>query len=249
MKNSKLRKVLLLACSAVLLVCLSVGATLAYLTSQTEEVKNTFTVGKVAITLDEALVTADGEPAKVVTDPDTQEKTIETVPLKQADRVKANDYKLMPGHTYTKDPTVTVKADSEDCYIRAFVTISKSSEFDKLFSDHVKDFTIGNWVTLNTDWTYKNNVENDNNTRTYEVWYKGGEVQPAVTADTALAPIFSAISVPGVLTNKEIETIEGAKITVVAQAIQADGFSGTDQGGAAAAWAAFDVQATSATNP
>ena len=55
MKNSKLRKVLLLACSAVLLVCLSVGATLAYLTS-TDTVKNTFTVGKVAITLDEVNV-------------------------------------------------------------------------------------------------------------------------------------------------------------------------------------------------
>ena len=59
MKKSMLRKVLLLACSAVLLVCLSVGATLAYLTSN-DTVVNTFTVGKVAITLDETDVKLDG---------------------------------------------------------------------------------------------------------------------------------------------------------------------------------------------
>ena len=53
MKNSKLRRALLLVASAVLLVCVSVGATLAYLTSETEVVTNTFTVGNVNITLDE----------------------------------------------------------------------------------------------------------------------------------------------------------------------------------------------------
>ena len=221
MKNSKLRKVLLLACSAVLLVCLSVGATFAYLTSTTENVVNTFTVGKVAIDLNESKVDLNG------------------VPVPSANPVKANDYKLMPGHTYTKDPTVTVKADSEDCYIRAFVTVSMSDKFDELFSDHKDDFTISDWVTLNTDWTYIDNKEDTAaKTRTYEVWYKNGDVQPAVTADTKIAPIFSEIKVPGVLTNAEINTIQGAKITVVAQAIQADGFEGN--GGAAAAWAAFN---------
>lgn len=45
---------------AVLLVAASVMGTLAYLTS-TDTVKNTFTVGKVAITLDEAEVTEYGE--------------------------------------------------------------------------------------------------------------------------------------------------------------------------------------------
>lgn len=217
MKNSKLRKVLLLACSAVLLVCLSVGATFAYLTS-TATVENTFTVGKVAIDLNESKVDLNG------------------VPVPSAAPVKKNDYKLMPGHTYTKDPTVTVKADSEACYIRAFVTVSMSDKFDKLFSEHVGHFTISDWVTLNTDWTYIDNKEDTTaKTRTYEVWYKNGAVQPAVTADTKIAPIFSEIKVPGVLTNAEIDTIQGAKITVVAQAIQADGFANAD-----AAWDAFN---------
>ena len=61
MKNSKFRRILLLLACAVLLVSLSVGATLAYLTSTTETVTNTFTVGNVAITLDELDVDEYGE--------------------------------------------------------------------------------------------------------------------------------------------------------------------------------------------
>lgn len=88
------RKALLLTFCAVLLVVASVLGTIAYLTSQ-DEVKNTFTVGQVAINLDEAKVNPDGTP------------------VANADRVKANSYKLLPGHTYTKDPTVTVLKGSE----------------------------------------------------------------------------------------------------------------------------------------
>ena len=58
--NSKLRRILLTVCSAALLVCVTVGATVAYLTS-TETVTNTFTVGKVDITLDEAAIKQDIE--------------------------------------------------------------------------------------------------------------------------------------------------------------------------------------------
>lgn len=92
-------KALLLTLCAVLLVAASVMGTMAYLTS-TDEVNNTFTVGNVKITLDEAKVNIDGTP------------------VTPAERVKANEYKLLPGHTYTKDPTVTVKAVSESSYVR-----------------------------------------------------------------------------------------------------------------------------------
>lgn len=91
-------KALVLTLCAVLLVVATVMGTMAYLTS-TDSVTNTFTVGKVAITLDEAKVNTDGTP------------------VADADRVKANAYKLIPGHSYTKDPTVHVAADSEDSYI------------------------------------------------------------------------------------------------------------------------------------
>ena len=55
-------KALLLTLCAVLLVAASVMGTMAYLTS-TDKVENTFTVGNVTITLDEAKVNTDGTPA------------------------------------------------------------------------------------------------------------------------------------------------------------------------------------------
>lgn len=94
----KKTKALMLVLCAVLLVTASVLGTMAYLTS-TDKVVNTFTVGKVAITLDEAQVKEDGTP------------------VAGAARVKENAYHLLPGHTYTKDPTVHVQANSEDSFI------------------------------------------------------------------------------------------------------------------------------------
>ena len=92
----KTKKALLLSLCAVMLVTASVLGTMAYLTS-TDEVVNTFTVGNVAITLDE-------------TDVDNSTPG-------ENDRDQANEYKLMPGKEYVKDPIVHVDADSEDCYL------------------------------------------------------------------------------------------------------------------------------------
>lgn len=94
----KKTKALMLVLCAVLLVTASVLGTMAYLTS-TDKVVNTFTVGKVAITLDEAKVKEDGTA------------------VTPAERVKENAYHLLPGHTYTKDPMVHVQANSEDSFI------------------------------------------------------------------------------------------------------------------------------------
>ena len=93
-----MKKSIALVMMAVLLVAASVMGTLAYLTSK-DTVKNTFTVGKVKITLDEAKVNEYGEA-------DTP-----------ASRVKENTYKLIPGHAYTKDPTVHFAAGSEAGYL------------------------------------------------------------------------------------------------------------------------------------
>lgn len=93
MKKSK--AILMVVC-AMLLVAASVMGTLAYLTSTPEAVVNTFTVGKVAITMDEK---------------DVDNSTT------GADRDTANSYKLMPGHEYEKDPTIHVDSTSEPCYL------------------------------------------------------------------------------------------------------------------------------------
>ncbi|MBR4411285.1 MAG: SipW-dependent-type signal peptide-containing protein [Firmicutes bacterium] len=92
------RKALMTVLAAMLLVTMSVFGTLAYLTS-TDAVTNTFTVGNVAITLDEADV--DNSKTNVTTE----------------GRDKANAYHLLPGHVFAKDPTVHVEANSENSWV------------------------------------------------------------------------------------------------------------------------------------
>ena len=213
MKTTK--KALLLTLCAVLLVTASVLGTMAYLTS-TDEVQNTFTVGQVSIKLDEAKANTDG--------------TL----VEGADRVKANSYKLLPGHTYAKDPMVTVLNGSESSYIKMTVTFSKANELDAIFDpDGATLTTIFNGYD-SSNWTYKGNTKNAaDNTRTYEFWYK--EAVAAPDGNVALDALFDSITVPGSITNEQLATIEGMTITVNAYAIQADGFDNAE-----AAWAAFN---------
>lgn len=207
-------KALLLTLCAVLLVAASVLGTMAYLTS-TDEVTNTFTVGQVKIKLDEAKANPDGSL------------------VANADRVKANEYKLLPGHTYNKDPMVTVLSGSESSYVKMTVTFSKANELDAIFAPGGADLTsIFNGYDA-AKWIAKGNTKDATaNTRTYEFWYK--ETVGAPTADVALDALFGSITVPGTITNEQLATIEGMTITVNAYAIQADGFANAE-----AAWAAF----------
>lgn len=207
-------KALLLTLCAVLLVAATIFGTMAYLTS-TDTVTNTFTVGKVNIKLDEAKANPDG--------------TL----VEGAERVKANEYKLLPGHTYNKDPMVTVLSGSESSYVKMTVTFSKADELDAIFAPDGANLTsIFNGYDA-ANWIAKGNTKGADNTRTYEFWYK--EAVAAPTADVALDALFDSITVPGEITNEQLATIEGMTITVNAYAIQADGFAD-----AAAAWAAFN---------
>lgn len=47
------------------------------------------------------------------------------------------DYKMVPGNTIAKDPKVTVKANSEDCYL--FVKVTKSGNFDQFLTYAMAD--------------------------------------------------------------------------------------------------------------
>lgn len=213
----KKTKTLITALCAVLLVTVSVLGTLAYLTSQ-DEVVNTFTVGKVSITLDEADVNEDGTE------------------IAGADRVKENKYHLIPGQTYTKDPTLTVKAKSEDSYVRMLLTIDHAKEFDAIYAPNKADLTtIFNGYDAN-NWVCEG-VTGDpvKNTVTYEFRYK--EIVTKATTDTVLDALFDSITVPSTFDSNDMESIADLKITVVGHAIQATGFADAD-----AAWTAFDAQ-------
>lgn len=102
------KKIVALALVFCLALAVGVGGTLAYLTATTETVTNTFTVGNVKFDgtgLDEADVDQYGK----------LEYKDDGTTLK--DRVTENTYKLVPGHKYTKDPTVHIAANNEDCWV------------------------------------------------------------------------------------------------------------------------------------
>jgi len=112
---------------ALLLVVGSVAGTFAYLTSVTPTVSNTFTVGNVAITLDETDVDVYG-----VKDSET--------------RVTTNAYKLVPKHNYVKDPTVHVQANSEACYL--FVKVVNGISAIEAGTTIAAQITANGWTEL-----------------------------------------------------------------------------------------------------
>ena len=136
-------KALGLMMAAMLLVTATVFGTMAYLTS-TEEVVNTFTVGSVAIQLDEAKANTDG--------------TL----VQGADRVKANSYKLMPGYVYDKDPIVHFQPKSEASWLFIEVTneIADIESKENGYKSIAAQITDNGWTALeNTTGIYYKQVE------------------------------------------------------------------------------------------
>lgn len=214
MKNWK--KTLLLCLCAVAVLTAAVVGTLAWLTDS-ETATNTFTVGQVDITVDEAKVNPDG--------------TLVT----GADRVTENNYHLIPGQTYIKDPTMTVEADSEEAYVRMLVTLNCKTQLDTIFAPGVKlDSIFKGWDS--TTWRYYQETEDTAaNTVTFEFRYKN-TVAPE-DEDVVLEPLFASFTVPGTLDGNDLKSLENLTITVEGHAIQAAGFDTAD-----AAWTAFDAQ-------
>ena len=218
MKKKNLKKLLLAVCCAALLVCVSIGATVAYLTS-TKTVKNTFTVGNVQIKLDEEDITkSDGSRTE-----------------------EGNVYKIFPGRSYKKDPTVTVKAGSEESYVRMKVEVENIDQLKAVFTDASYYAEDGTFLLQNlvkgwepTNWiSYGYTQSADGKTGTYEFRYKD-TVKNDKTNDQKLEPLFTTIVIPGDVDNDGLKKLGNVEINITAEAIQKEGFDT-----ATAAWTAF----------
>lgn len=209
MKKKHLTTILLM----MLVAALSVGATLAYLTDKDANV-NTFTVGNVNLKLDEAKVNEYGEV------------------IEGEKRVTENTYKLIPGHTYVKDPTVTVEKGSEPSYVRMLVKFNKATVLQELFGT---PFLPQNFVTgWNSEkWKSTGNIIANGDNLIYEFWYC--DVVDAREEERKLEALFEKINFPETVTAEQLQKLEGLVIDIEAHAIQADGFENAD-----AAWAAFE---------
>ena len=228
-------KALLLSMCAVLLVVGSVFGTIAYLTD-TEAVTNTFSVGRVGLSLDVADVNEMGQPLK---DDAVVEKVADADRWQPADGDTEQKYHLLPGHTYIKDPTVTVDAGSEESYVRMMVTVTFASaltdeqlatELDEIF----RGYDATKWIR--EDKTVSANQK----VITYEYRYHttvDGKNDAGEDVAQPLEPLFTSIAVPGEYDNDDIAFLGGMSISVEAHAIQAAGFDTED-----AAWIAFGEQ-------
>lgn len=124
---STTKKLVIAVVALSVAMCCMIGGTLAWLISKPEPVVNTFTVGGLEITLDEAPVDANGKATS-------------------GDRVKGNAYHLLPNGEYDKDPIVHVAANNEKCYV--FVKIENGLE-NIIAGTSIEDQILANgWTKL-----------------------------------------------------------------------------------------------------
>lgn len=196
------KKTILVAAIAVMLVAaLVVGGTLAYFTD-TKTADNTFTMGNVAITLDETNANPNAPTG--------------------SGRVTENTYNVYPGQTVTKDPTVH-NTGRNAAYIRATVTVSNWATLSKeLYPNVALADTLKELVgSFGEGWSVVGAAADNSGAVTFTLKY---DRQLAASADTA--PMFQQVTVPAGLENDNASSFK--TMTVQAQAIQADGFTTWD---------------------
>lgn len=169
---TKKRNLALVLCLVLVTALVSVGGTIAWITTKTTPVVNTFTVGDINITLGETTTT----------------------------------YKMIPGKAIAKDPKVTVKAGSEECWL--FVEIEESSNFDDYMT----------W-TIASDWTLLESASSDDK----YVYYR---TVNASTADQEFKVLNGdKVTVLASVTKAELEAVKTSNqptLTFTAYAVQKD---------------------------
>ncbi|MBQ3588519.1 MAG: hypothetical protein II977_08105 [Oscillospiraceae bacterium] len=199
------KRTVALLMAVVMLFGAAVGGTIAWLTADSNEVNNTFTVGDINITLDETDIENPTGP-----------------------RNTENEYKMVPGKKYMKDPIVHVEAGSEPCYV--FVRLTEKN--NAYGNDKVIQYTI------NSDWTLVTTEANGD-----KIYVYGTLAAPTVvnalnltapaTADTTSVFAITegtTITVNPAVTKAELTAMEdGTKPTLdfIAYAIQADNLTVT----------------------
>lgn len=199
------KKLGILIC-AVLLVVASVGATLAWLSDKTQEVTNTFTVGDINILLNENGATDTNNDGKVDSN---------------------SSFEIIPGTNLDKEPKVTVKENSEACWL--FVTVTE----ENWPQDKETDGTLKVKYEVITDsngWTLLSTSGEDGN-KTY-VYYR----EVAATAeDAVIFDILKAganekeIIVSSTLTKTELNAMTTPKLTFKAYAVQKENINTVQQ--------------------
>lgn len=192
------KKYIALVLAFVLVAALSVGGTLAWLTATSGPVKNTFTTAGIDITLTETFNTDSNNDG-------TNDKW---------------EAQMIPGYSYTKDPKVTVSANSEDCYL--FVKFEETNNPSTYL-------TYTSTLTAANGWT-----QGDGTNIPANVWYR--KVMKSDTNRSWDLLSGNTVSVKDTVTKNNMATAATATLTYTAYASQLYKSSGVEFT-AAEAWA------------
>ena len=193
MKNKK--RIMILALSMIAVFAAAI--TFAYFTDQTDEVKNTFTMGNVEILLDEAPVVPTVGPSG------TTWAANNAVP-----RVLSNTYTgIYPGAILPKDPTVK-NTGTNPAYVRVKVTVNN-------FGSDVNPSDL--WLPIGSGWVL-DAVKSSGNV----FYYNYTDILQSGASSSA---VFTKVEIPTTFTSANMAAIGNFNILVEAHAIQAQGFA------------------------
>lgn len=212
----KKKNVLMMALSLALVAVIAVGGTLAYLTADTGTLTNTFefTTKNIALKLEETAYKADSSSFygyNVEGIGDASSKTVNATGTD--DGITYTD--IVPGAQISKEPKLTVVADSVDCYVYALVTGVTDTQSDTSF-----------WTVFNTEKWTKVDVGDD-----YTYIPEGATLLRYSTevasqsSDRALEKLFDTVYMGTQLTKGATEKI--GEIEIRGYAVQADAFTTT----------------------
>ena len=130
-------------------------------------------------------------------------------------RVPSNEYKVIPGATVAKDPTVHVEVGSEKCYV--YVAVQNNLV--------IGANTVASY-TPNSDWEEVGKIA-DKNVTIYK-YVKGDGIVDASSARQSLTPVFEEVTFDGeniTLGNKD--SLDGKTIVIKAYAHQSESLDST----------------------
>lgn len=248
-----MKKTFVILLCAVLVVSSAALGTIAYLTDR-QGVVNEFTVGNVQIEVDESDVYEEGDnipEGSEVGDPKPNPDYDPNDPASGDENLRTdegNTYPMVPASEYVKDPTMTVKAGSQESYVRMVVTLTKATALKEIFAElqtmYPNDFANGFLPEEYTGDTWNSEkwpcfaMTEDTENDAFVLEFRYPEtVNPSEADDLELEPLFEKIVIPGQLNNDHLAKLEGFTIDVQGHAIQKQGFDNADD-----AWAAFDAQ-------
>ena len=191
------KKAVALALCAVFLVVGTISGTLAYITEESNVLKNSFTIGDVEMWVDETKVGTNGVPVQ-----GAQER----------DKV-GQEYLLMPGHEYTKDPIIHIAANSEPCWLFVEITNPLGNLEDESSTIEGQMLAVTNGASK---WTVIERNVDENST----IYGYNARIEKSTSITNI--PTFGKFKIDSEKTQADIETMKGKSIIVKAYAVQAD---------------------------